>query len=407
MARPRRSGYSAAKVLSSLPLSREFALAAACCRWPPSTARDAAVRHAVGSGIDWPRFLRVLARQRVEGLAKDAFARAEVDAPAAVRQALASEATGIARDNLAFAAECVRLHKLFQRAEITHLFVKGVTLDSLAYGTLAVKRSRDIDLAVSPETVDRACGLVEGAGYRRMKPGPGLSDEGFRTWNKLNKESIWMHAGSGIIVEIHHGFVDNPALLPGVSAHSSPRMVTIAPGIALPTLQKDELFSYLCVHGATHAWSRLKWIADVAAFLKDDDDAEIDRLFVRSLQLGVGRCSAQALLLCAALFERTLPGGLKARLEADPVNRWLVRVAIRTMDGRGEAELDDTMLGTVPIHLSHFALARGWRYKAGELARKFRSPYDQATLPLPRPLRFLYPIMLVPRWLWRRARSAP
>lgn len=363
------------------------------------------MRNAAAVVADWKQFLRVLARQRVEGLASDALSRAGIEAPEEVLRTLAAEAGQIARHNLAFAAECVRLQKLFQTAEIPYLFVKGVTLDCLAYGTLGVKKSHDIDLAVPAAAVEQACLLIGQAGYRRIKPEPELPIEGFRVWNRLNKESIWLRPG-GIIVEIHHGFVDNPVLLPGVSAVSPRQMVTIAPGISLPTLQKDELFSYLCVHGATHAWSRLKWIADVAAFLKDADEDEIERLYSRSLELGVGRCSAQALLLCSRLFELPLPRRLKAALERDPVNRWLVRVAIRAMDGRGEVELDDTLLGTLPIHLSHFALARGWRYKAGELARKLQSPYDQATLPLPRPLRFLYPIMLVPRWLWRRSGSA-
>ena len=84
-----------------------------------------------------------------------------------------------------------------------------------------------------------------------------------------------------------------------------------------------------------------------------------------------------------------------------------VRIALGAMAGRtGEIELDDTVLGTVPIHLSHFLLAPGWRYKAAEVRRKSLSHHDRATMPLPRPLHFLYPLLVVPSWLWRRFRGA-
>ena len=33
------------------------------------------------------------------------------------------------------------------------------------------------------------------------------------------------------------------------------------------TLGADDLFAYLCAHGAYHAWFRLKWLADIGALL--------------------------------------------------------------------------------------------------------------------------------------------
>ncbi len=388
-----------------LGLSAEFLLTAACCRWPASPERDAAVR-ARARTVDWQRFLAVVRRQRVEGLAHAALASADVAPAPEVQRELAAAAAQTARQNLGFAAESVRLQRLFTAAGTGIVFVKGIPLSLLAYGTLAVKKSWDIDMAVPPEAVSQASRIMTEAGYRRVVPTEELPDSRFDIWIDLCKESIWRHGKSGIVVEMHSGLVDNPMLLRGVDARSPQQLVPLGSGASLPTLRKDELFSYVCVHGATHAWSRLKWIADVAALIKDDDDAELERLYRASLAIGVGRCSAQALLLCAQLFDRRLPSGLEAELRGDRANLWLARVALRSMAGAHEAvELDDKILGTVPIHLSHFALARGWRYKAAEVRRKALSPHDRAMLPLPRALHFLYPLLLVPRWLWRRARG--
>ncbi len=391
---------------NEVKLNREFLLTAACCRWPPSPERDGAVRAAAADGIDWPRFLATVRRQRVEGLASDALARAGIDLPDGIASELQREAAQIARQNLAFAAESLRLLRLFERAGLALLFVKGATLDMMAYGSLGLKKGRDIDLVIDPEAVEAACALVAQAGYVRTVPGPEVTPEQFPTWVKLCKETNWRHARSGIIIELHNGLVDNPALLPDVGARSPSQWVEIGSGIRLPTLRKDELFAYLCVHGATHAWARMKWIADVAALLKDARFDEIERLYRSSVRLGVGRCSAQALLLCERLFQFSLPPALASELRADAATGRLVRLALGTMGGfHGETELDDTVLGTVPIHLSHLLLAPGWRYKVGELRRKGLSRHDRARIPLPRPLHFLYPLLLVPSWLWRRVKG--
>jgi hypothetical protein len=364
------------------------------------------VRTVASQTIDWARFLRVVRRHRVEGLVGDALRRAGIDLPEPVGAELHQQARDIPRQNLAFAAESLRLRRQFDRAGVTCLFVKGATLDILGYGSLGLKRARDIDLVIAAEAVERACALLVEAGYVRTIPGAEVREEQFPIWLRLCKETSWRHLRSGIVVELHTGLVDNPSLLPNVGAHSPRQWVEIGGGMQLPTLAREELFAYLCVHGATHAWSRLKWIADVAAFLKDFSSEELERLFRRSRELGVGRCSAQALLLCEKLFGLEVPQHLAAELTGDLATRRLVRIALAAMAGRNaEIELDDTVLGTVPIHLSHFLLAPGWRYKASEARRKSLSHHDRATIPLPRPLHFLYPLLVVPSWLWRRLRG--
>lgn len=384
-------------------LSPEFLLAAACCRWPPGPDKDEVVRLR-SAEVDWAAFLAAARRQRVEGLANAALQAAGVNPPEPVGAELRAAAAGIARDNLNFAAESRRIGNLLEKAGVSHLFVKGASLDMLAYRTLALKRARDIDVLIAPERVAQACQVLGAAGYVRTSPGPEVGPDQFMTWMALCKETNWRHERTGIVVELHSGLVDNPALLPGVDVHSPRQTVELGGGLSLPTLRTEELFAYLCVHGATHAWSRLKWPADVAALLGGLlDMTEIERLYRASLQLGVGRSSAQALLLCNQLFATPLAPALLAELRADRVARWLVGVALRAMSG--EKELDDTVLGTVPIHLSHFTLGRGWRFKTAELARKLSNHEDQARIALPRPLRFLYPVISVPSWVIRRARG--
>ena len=147
-----------------MKLTNEFSLAAACCRWPPSDERDRAVEAAASHAIDWQRFLRIVRRQRVEGLVSDALTRAHINAAPEVAAELRRQAQEIALKNLGFAAEALRLNRILEEAGITALFVKGVTLDSLAYGSLGLKRARDIDLIIAPDVDEAACAGLADAG---------------------------------------------------------------------------------------------------------------------------------------------------------------------------------------------------------------------------------------------------
>jgi hypothetical protein len=382
----------------------EFRLVAACCRWPPSPAAREDVRRRAEAAIDWPLFLSVVRRHRVEGLVHRALSDAGVEPSAEIRSILAQAAAKIGIQNLRQAAESLQLKRRLTEKAIDFLFLKGVTLGALAYGNLGLKQAWDIDLLVAADQAVAAAAVLEQAGYIRSMPTADLSEEKFRSWMAHCKESLWISEKDGTVVELHTALVDNIRMLPGVSARSETLSVAISAGNELPTLREEELYSYLCVHGATHGWSRLKWLADVAALLGGKPAAETERLHRVAETLGAGRSSAQALLLCAELLSLPLPPRLQQELESDRATRWLTQLACGAMAGHGATELDDTMFGTIGINFAHFLMGRGLRYKLSELARKCSNAEDRVIFPLPPYLRFLYPVLAAPLWIWRRHR---
>jgi hypothetical protein len=386
-----------------LPFPPEFRLVAACCRWPPSAARDAAVRSAAAGNIDWDLFPKVVARHRVEGLVHDSLTAAAIQMPADVAASLAAAATGIARQNLAFAAAARKLAVALEGRGLAFRLVKGVALNRLAYGTLAVKRASDVDLVLDPADYAGAVRMLLDEGTSCISPGPGAGFDEVMAWTRRNKHSIWRR--DGVVVELHSSLVDNPLMLSGVSARSPAQWVELAPGMAVPTLARDELFAYLCVHGATHAWSRLKWLADVAALVGREPPEEMERLYRRAATFGAGRSAAAALLLAHELLGLALAPRLEAELRSSRAVRFLVAVARDAMvRGGADAELDESVLGTVGVHLSHFRMARGLGYKLSEARRKIASVGSGADEPAW--LRIMAPFRAVPLWLRRRMRRA-
>jgi hypothetical protein len=382
------------------PVSPEFDLVAACCRWPPSSEREAAVRAAASAPHDWAAAARTARRPPVEGLVDQGLRSAGVVPPAAFAAELASASAAIARENLFFAAEAGRLNRAFAETGISFLFLKGATLGRLAYGTLALKKAIDIDMVVDAGRYETAIETVEAAGYRCVQPGPDPDRAAILAWVKRAKHSIWTRGG--LMLELHTAFVDSPRMLTRIGLDSPRQRVEIAAGIQLPTLARDPLFAYLAVHGATHAWSRLKWLADLAAYAGREPEA-IETLYRRSIALGAGRSGGQALLLAHHLLGLPLPPALAAELAGDRAIRYLARVAIKAMTGGGGRELDEMALGTVAIHLSHLRLARGIGFKLHELRRKLRSDDHGAARG---PARLLARLLAGPRWLARRARRA-
>ncbi|MEA3063963.1 MAG: hypothetical protein QOJ27_391 [Sphingomonadales bacterium] len=384
-------------------LPPEFELVVACCHWPPSPARDEAVRAAAAGPLDWTLVARIAERHRVEGLTWSALREAGAAVPAEAGEKLRAAAVRIARQNLVLTGESLRLADRLDEAGICHVFVKGVALGALVYGSVGPKMGWDIDLLVPLPAVEEAAAALEAAGYRLVLPSGPRARERLAAFHRHWKESVWTSADGRLTVELHTRLSDNPRLLGGVGPDSPLQRAEVAKGRFLPTLARDELFAYLCVHGASSAWFRLKWIADVAALLAGTAPDGVERLYRRSQSLGAGRASAQALLLCRRLFGTALPNALAAELDADRANGWLLAVALEKLAGRTLAtELHHRRFGTAAIHLMQLALLPGLRFKLSEAGRQLVNPMDRVAVPLPRALAFLYPLVALSRRLRNR-----
>lgn len=342
-------------------VSRAFGFVALCCRWPHSDALLATIRR-TATAIDAPHAARIAARHRVQGLVHNALGEACVAWSPEVTASLASDAARIAMRGLLLAAETQRLVAMATSAGLNVVILKGTPLAQLAYGTVTLKHGADIDLAVALADLVAMRAVLLAAQYRAL---PAC----------VAKDEPWHHPKRGILVELHTELVDHPAWLAGVDVASATQMVPIGAGHALPTLAPDTLFAYLCVHGAGHGWSRLKWLADLAALIAPLSPAEVARLHDHAQTLGAGRCAAQALILCAELFDTRLDPAHQARLRRDPVDRLLVHNGYRSFRGSSEVdELDTRPLGTLRIHLAQFVFTRGWRARLDLLRRKLQAP---------------------------------
>jgi hypothetical protein len=286
-----------------------------------------------------------------------------------VRKKISADATAIAARNLQVSGECRDLSAAFAAAGLPLLFLKGLTLAELAYCDVALKSAIDIDLLIDPADLLAAARLLHDRDYRLAIP---ANEAALSRWHRRSKESVWIKRSPAFQIDLHTRCADNPRVIPGIDVHSPRQPVNLRPGVSLETLADEQLFAYLCVHGASSAWFRLKWLSDFAGFLHGRTEDELQHLYDYSKQLGSGRSPALALLLADSLFG-TLEDAqvLREKLLADPAVGKLHEIALGLIT-HAKGEPTERPFGTVPIHKAQFLLFPAPGYKLSELVRQAR-----------------------------------
>ena len=315
------------------------------------------------SPAECERLVRLAQRHRVQGLVAAALGEQ-------TPEPLRVQARAIAVHNLHAAAESHRLLEAFTKAGIDLLFFKGLTLGALAWPKPMAKMSWDIDVLVNPDSLIGAAGLLERLGYRRHRPAPAAD---LPAWHRHTKESEWSLDLAGLQLELHSRPTENMALLPSIGLDSPRQLVAVKGGAILPTLAPSPLFAYLCVHGATSAWFRLKWLADLAALIHRTSAEQTAAWINEAAASTHPRIVGQAMLLTERLFGPMIPADFVAPFEADAATRWLADVAEVELAGpRSMVEPTERRLGTLRIHASQLRLRPGLGFKAGEAWRQVR-----------------------------------
>lgn len=395
------------KTLDNQPAPSTLTLVAHCCCRPMSTEMAAAIRATTqATDFDWARFLRVAERQRVVSLSWQGLQLAGVTPPVAIVDKLKARAQADAMAGLRLSASALQAAAALETKGIPCAMLKGPALAHALFGSVAVRRSKDLDLLVRPEDFDRAAETLIAAGYTRTTPAAQLQSPALLSrYRALRKDFGFTNATQTVQIELHHRLTDSPSLLP---TPPSERWIdgSLGEGRTIRTLAPDDHLLYLCVHGAGHAWMRLKWLVDVAVLINRMPPDDLVTFVQRSRSLGLDRCVGSALLLAAQWFTCPLEPALKRSLSADPNTQRLCRTANRLLTaGDGATELERQPFGTTRVMLTQFLLHRSWRYKLATLETLLLHDADYATIALPTAMHRLYPLLRLPLWLLRKLRD--
>jgi len=345
----------------------ELRLLLACAR---KTLRPADAERIAGlcrEPLDWPLFLRLVARHRVAPLVWQSLKNVgNISIPQQTQYDLSQRVKTNTLRTLAQAAELVRLVRRFEDASIRLLPLKGPVLAVQAYGALELRHAGDLDFLVDPESVWEADRLLTDVGYVRTIPDYPLSAGQAAAFMKIRKDFSYIHAERDIRVELHWRLSPNAYLLPLSLDELWARRECVRFGSkCVAAMPRQDLVLYLCAHGAHTGWFRLKWLCDIPELTGDDRGIDMSQLIVRAHDLGVARMLSQGLLLAHQMLDMPLPAALSAGMRQDRTVQSLVHLATEALQKDERYwSTDDTPISWMPAQFRYrLKLRANLRYK--------------------------------------------
>ena len=228
--------------------------------------------------------------------------------------------------------ELFHLLELLAGKDISLLVVKGPVLAVDAYGDAAIRSYGDLDLLVRQRDIRRATEVLEAAGYEAAVP---LSAIDAR---KIPGQYLFTRSESSLLVELHNDLTLRyfPRRLAIEELFARQTRVRLD-GHEVPALSVEDELVYISVHGATHLWERLGWIADVAALVTRQRDINWQAVTKAAEQVGAERMLATGLCLASDLLQARLPAPVLRRLERDGGAAKLAASVRRWLAGAGHA----------------------------------------------------------------------
>ncbi len=275
--------------------------------------------------LDWEYVIAISSRNGLLPLLSRNLLQDFPDAiPAEIRERLSTFYQSHAQENLFLSFKLAEIVKLLENNEIPVFSFKGPTLAIQAYGDPALRHYVDLDLLVQPRHFDRAIELFVRSGYKSATPsGPLRRKLLFFTRKKdVNLFSL----DDRVQVELHWKLSGSHFSLPFELDRLWNRMEFLnLGGTEIRVLAFNDLFVYLCLHGARHGWERIAWISDLRELILRREAAigTIDWNDVghHAREYGCEKVVALGLFLVHDLFGSRSDDPGPGRIDADDIHR--------------------------------------------------------------------------------------
>jgi Uncharacterised nucleotidyltransferase len=299
----------------------------------------ASLRSAIGRGREgelealaqnqtqWISFLTLSLDHHVAGIAFAGLsALPDGVVPEPVLRQLAQHSRRIMQHRAAGIAETRRIATALAQEGVPVIPIKGPCLRERVFGRIAAGPSGDLDLLLRKDQEPKALRIIAECGYAsaaRFTPRQG------RALMSLRGQDVMLHRDKRFILEPHRALapsnfgvrIDHEGLWQRARPlrHGEPFLV----------LSPEDEFILLALHGCKEEWTRLKWVADLAAFLVRYPELDWDLVRNRALHQLMSKRIGLAMLLVDQLFVRETPRIAMARqrqklcpLADQVVSRW-------------------------------------------------------------------------------------
>jgi Uncharacterised nucleotidyltransferase len=187
--------------------------------------------------------------------------------PNEIKEGLSSFYQSHMLENLFLSFKLTEIVRLLEKNGIPVFSFKGPTLAISAYGAPALRHFVDLDILVKPRHFDKSIEMLLGNGYKsNSRSGPLKRKILFFT---RKKDVNLFSPDNRVRVELHWKLSGSHFSLPFELDQLWNRMDSLNfGGTELRVLAFNDLFVYLCLHGARHGWERIGWICDLRELIQ-------------------------------------------------------------------------------------------------------------------------------------------
>lgn len=290
-------------------LTAEWQVLLECARPFPDASRLA---QAFRTLHDWPSLL-ILADDHglLPLLAAQIRATDAALFPAEVREQLQTSQRIQTIFTLSLAAELFRILDHFAPSGTEVLLTKGPALAARCYDDPGSRQYGDLDFVVRDGDVRRATEKMIELGYE-----PRISLKSIEA-RKFPGEYVFSHRDSKVLAEFHteRTFRYHPRPLPLEELFARRAFVRFD-GRDVPALSVEDELILNCIHAAKHFWTRLMWVADIAALISRQEIAW-DRALSAVREVSAERMLRVGLLLAVDILSASVPPQIEQFIRAD------------------------------------------------------------------------------------------
>lgn len=335
-----------------------------CARPHPDAPR---LKELVEKPVDWPLLLALadehgmlpLLAARLRGFD-------DTLVPPEVREKLREWQRAQMVFTLSLTAELFRVLERFAASGIEALVTKGPVLSTRCYGDAGLRQYGDLDLIVRGRDILRSTEAMIALGFEPKVPLNAIQA------GKFPGEYVFTRPGAKLLVEFHteRTFRYHPRRLPVEMLFERQARVH-CDGDDLPALSTEDELLLICIHGAKHFWTRLMWIADVAA-LVSRQNVDWARAIFAAREVDAQRMLRLGLRLTADVLEAQLPGEIAGDVHSDEAAAGIAaQIARRLPSG------DSAPLALFERAAFRMRMRGGFLQGAGYLLRILFSPTEE------------------------------
>jgi hypothetical protein len=294
----------------------ELLLVLACARASICAARVSEIRQAVAGRVD---FLEAINLASFHRLAPCVIQQLQQHAAAALPESVVVEFQRWLRAHtLRSMRLTTQLFQILDRLKgqgIRALAFKGPVLAQQLYDQPFRREFGDLDILVPTEAVGRVIALLGADGFEAQF---GLTPGQLTRFQKNWCEMGLYNRARNTTVEIHWRlFPPDYSFSPAAETAWAPTGKVFIAQRPITTLSIENQLLFACLHQAKHNWSRLGWVMDLAALVKQSPHMNWKEVQHRAGRFGTARMIRVSLQLIQNLFSVSLPSAIAEWAAAD------------------------------------------------------------------------------------------